>query len=81
MTNSYDIFLSFKATDQCGSTQDVAVANELYNTLTAYGFQVFFSNRTVPEIGNSDFSKEIDCALDTAQLLIVVASQFSLGGI
>ena len=44
MANSYDIFLSFKATDQCGSTQDVAVANELYNRLNhedrEYGLKI-----------------------------------------
>lgn len=77
MSKQFDIFISFKATEDCATTADVAVANDLYETLTACGFRVFFSSQTVFKGGSSDFSKEIDNALDSAKLLIVVASKLS----
>ena len=77
MSKQFDIFISFKATESCNVTADVAVANELYEILTAHGFRVFFSSQTVFKGGSSDFSKEIDNALDSAKLLIVVASKLS----
>ena len=77
MNRPYEIFISFKATEECAQTADVAVANDLYDTLTAGGFRVFFSNRTVFKGGSSDFAKEIDNALDSCRLLIVVASKLS----
>lgn len=77
MNNPYQIFISFKATEECAQTADVAVANDLYETLTACGFRVFFSNRSIFKGGSSDFAKEIDNALDSCRLLIVVGSKLS----
>ncbi len=75
MNTKYDIFISFKATAKGVVTDDVAVATDLYQSLTACGFRVFFSSQTVFKGGSSDFSKQIDNALDTARLLIVVSSK------
>ena len=75
MTPKYDIFISFKATEKGEVTSDVAVATELYHALTGLGFRVFFSSETVTKGGSSDFSRAIDNALDSARLLIVVASK------
>lgn len=74
MNKSFDIFISFKATDKGAVTPDVAVASELYHALTGCGFNVFFSSETISGGGSSDFSHEIDSALDSASLLIVVSS-------
>ena len=75
MNKKFDIFISFKATDQGEETRDSAIASELYNTLTSYGFRVFFSARTLLHGKSSDFSSEIDSALDVAKLLIVVSTK------
>jgi len=77
VNKQFDIFISFKATEDCSVTADVAVATELYEMLTACGYRVFFSSKTVFKGGSSDFSREIDNALDSAKLLIVVASKLS----
>ena len=77
MNKKFDIFISFKATDNGAVTEDAHVASELYHELTERGFQVFFSAETLNNGRSSDFSKEIDAALDEAQLLIVVSSSVS----
>ena len=77
MNGKFDIFISFKATDNGEVTEDTRVASELYHELTARGFHVFFSSETLNSGRSSDFSKEIDAALDEAQLLIVVSSSVS----
>lgn len=74
MKAPFDIFISFKATDGGRPTEDVAVATELYRALTERGYRVFFSSETLEKGGSSDFSKEIDMALDEARILIVVAT-------
>lgn len=74
MNKNFDIFISFKATDNGAVTRDVAVASELYHLLISQGYNVFFSSETLSGGGSSDFSKEIDSALDSARLLIVVSS-------
>ena len=75
MHTGYDIFISFKATENGVLTSDVAVATELYHLLVQSGYHVFFSSETMTKGGSSDFSKEIDNALDEARLLIVVSSK------
>ena len=77
MNKNFDIFISFKATENGVVTDDLQSATELYDTLTKAGFRVFFSSKTLLKGGSSDFSREIDNALDSARLLIVVASKLS----
>jgi SAM-dependent methyltransferase len=74
MNSEFEIFISFKATDNGIVTRDAQVASELYHTLTQRGFRVFFSSETLLKGKSGDFSKEIDSALDDARLLIVVSS-------
>lgn len=75
MYNSFQIFISFKATEKGVITDDVAKATELYNSLTELGLKVFFSPETLPNGRSGDFQKEIDSALDEAKLLIVVGTK------
>ncbi len=77
MNSKFDIFISFKATEKGQITRDVAVATDLYNSLKAEGYNVFFSSETMSRGRSGDFSKEIDSALDSAKLLIVVSSKLS----
>lgn len=65
--NKIDVFISRKSAD-------AAMAKELYDYLTAKGLDVFESDETLPALGNSDYRKEIDKALDICTHMIVVGS-------
>ena len=62
------IFISAKS-------EDFAYAEEVYAFLTTNNYNVFFSQQTLPFVGNSDYRKEIDRALDNAKHMIVVTSK------
>ena len=72
----YDVFISYKHSDeQGGLTPDYAVAKELYDSLDKLGYRVFFSSSTLEQIGSSIYKADIDAALDTAEVMIVVLSK------
>lgn len=75
MYKNFQIFISFKATDNGINTDDLAKATDLYYSFIELGFNVFFSPKTLPNGRSGDFQKEIDLALDQAKLLIVVGSK------
>jgi hypothetical protein len=62
------IFLSAKS-------EDYVSANRVYTHLTDHGYSVFFSDQTLPRMGNSDYRREIDRALEQAKHLVVVTSR------
>ncbi|MBO7590820.1 MAG: toll/interleukin-1 receptor domain-containing protein [Prevotella sp.] len=69
----YDIFISFKNTDEKGlPTRDAVIAAQLYNLLLNSDYKVFYANKSLEIEGSSAFKNEIDNALDTAKVLIVV---------
>jgi hypothetical protein len=61
------IFLSAKS-------EDYEDASHVYSYLTEHGYSVFFSNQTLPRMGNSDYRREIDRALEQAKHLVLVTS-------
>lgn len=63
----YDVFLSRKS-------EDAHLAKEIYDFLTEKGLKVFDSDISLPQIGNSDYRKKIDEALDSTTHLIVIGS-------
>ena len=72
----YEVFISYKCSDENGNkTPDFAMAEELYNTLTNMGYNTFFSSNTLEQLGSSRFKADIDAALDTARVMIVVLSK------
>lgn len=71
----YQIFLSFKHSDFNGNvTKDAVIAKNLYDHFTARGKKVFFSDVTLTQIGESEFKRTIDAALDSATVLIVICT-------
>jgi tetratricopeptide (TPR) repeat protein len=62
------IFISAKS-------EDYTHARQVYSFLIAHGYSVFFSDQTLPHMGNTDYRKEIDRALESAKHLIVVTSR------
>jgi TPR repeat protein len=63
----YDVFLSRKS-------EDAHLAKEIYDFLTEKGLKVFDSEHSLPEVGNADYQKAIDQALDACTHMIVVGS-------
>jgi hypothetical protein len=63
----FDVFLSF-------SGEDEAPARELFEFLTAQGLRVFFSRESIPQLGQADYMKAINTALDKARHLVVLSS-------
>ena len=72
----YEIFISFKHTDIYGEfTQDFEIAKNLYSALTEMGYSVFFSENTLEQIGSSQYKNDIDEALDSVRILIVILTK------
>lgn len=71
-----EIFISYKHSSEEGAlTPDYAIAKELYDSLNDLGYQVFFSSSSLEQIGSSRYKADIDVALDTAKVMIVVLSK------
>lgn len=72
----YDIFLSYKNTDENGlPTKDSKIAYKLFNELKNRGFSVFFSNESLKSLGSSRYKIDIDNALDSATIMIVILTK------
>jgi len=72
----YEVFISYKHSDEQGRpTPDYFIAQELYNTLNELGYNVFFSSNTLEQLGSSRYKADIDSALDTSKVMIVVLSK------
>lgn len=65
--NEVDVFIS-------ANSCDFQFAGEVYDFLDQHGLSVFFSERSLPKLGISDYRKEIDKALDHTKHMVVVAS-------
>lgn len=73
---NYEVFISYKCSDEQGNrTPDFAIAQELYATLTNMGYNTFFSSNTLEQLGSSRYKADIDSALDTSKVMIVVLSK------
>lgn len=71
-----DIFLSYKHSDEQGAvTRDHEIAKLLFDTLSKMGYRVFFSSSSLESIGSSRYKADIDAALDTARVMIVVLTE------
>ena len=77
MDSMYRIFISFKKTNPLdGSlTKEYEMAKNLFAYLTNNGYQdqVFLSEEELEKQGDSNFNKNIEKALDEAEVMIVVS--------
>lgn len=72
----FDVFISYKHLDEQGNpTEDYGIAKELYKSLISIGLRVFFSEASLSVIGNANYKQEIDNALDSAKIMIVVLTK------
>lgn len=72
---THDVFISFRSSGPDGSaTPDASIAREVYKALKGIGLKVFFSEESLAEAGRGNFSKSIETALESARILVLVAS-------
>jgi len=72
---TYDVFISFKNSGKDGaSTPDAKAARRVYEALRTQDIKVFFSEESLAEVGKSHFSKPIEQAIESARVLVLVAS-------
>ena len=73
----YDVFICYKETDeQTGEkTDDVQVAEELYQILTSKGYKVFFARVTLKSKLSIDYEPYIFAALKSAKAMVVIGTK------
>lgn len=71
----YDVFISFKNSGKNGKqTPDAGASRKVYEALKERGINAFFSEESLADKGSGQFSKAIEAALDSARVLVLVAS-------
>ena len=73
----YDVFICYKETDiESGEmTEDVLLAEELYNELTGKGYKVFFARETLKEKLSVEYEPYIFAAIKSAKAMAVIGSK------
>ncbi len=71
----YQVFISFKNTDNNEFTQDKRICEELYRYLSEKGINTFYSNVSLLDFGESAYKEVIDDALDEVAIMVVVGSK------
>ena len=72
---SYDIFISYKATDKNGEkTEDSLIARNIYDELTKKNYKVFFSEKSLEDRLGSEYEPIIFKALHTSKIFILVGT-------
>ena len=71
----YQVFISFKNTENDQFTEDKAISDALYKYLTERGVKTFYSNVTLLNYGEAAYKEVIDGVLDEVRMMIVVGSK------
>lgn len=72
----YDIFICYKETDANGRrTEDSVLAAQLYRSLTAEGWRVFFSRVTLEDKAGTAYEPYIFAALNSAKIMLAVGTK------
>ena len=73
----YDIFICYKETDEKGDrTIDSVIAQDVYDTLTAKGYRVFFSRITLEDKLGEAYEPYIFAALNSAKVMLVFGTDY-----
>jgi len=75
MKREYDIFISFKNSDNNQKTKDRELGIELYEYLESKGLRAFFSAITLEKHGIDKWDDAIDEALKSAKVFVAIGSQ------
>lgn len=79
MSNKYDLFISFKNSqeDNVTKTIDSEEANRLFVAFRKERINIFFSNKVLSENGVANYMLEIQNALESSKVLLIVYSEIS----
>lgn len=66
-TGNYDVFISYKS-------EDLAIAQKVYDYLKRNGKEVFFAKETLPILGDSEYEKRIFEAIENTKHMVLVGS-------
>ena len=72
---AFDVFISYKNSDNGILTKDSFLARELYEFLTKEGIHAFFSAQSLADLGADRYKQIIDDTLDSCSVLIVVGTK------
>ena len=72
---NYQVFISFKNTDNNEFTEDRRISEELYRYLSEKGIKTFYSNVTLFDFGEAAYKEVIDNALDEISMMVVIGSK------
>ena len=72
--SEYDVFISFKHTDNGEETQDCRMAEELFQFLTAKGIRPFFSKESLITMGVGNYLSMIETAVEQSKVLVIVGT-------
>ena len=72
----YDIFISYKATDENGDvTEDALIAREIYEELISKNYKVFFAEKSLENRVGAEYEPIIFKALHTSKIFILVGTK------
>lgn len=73
----YDIFISYKETDENGDrTLDSVIAQDIYTELTEKDYRVFFSRISLEDKLGTEYEPYIFAALNSAKVMMVVGTDY-----
>jgi len=73
----YDIFISYKETDEHGDrTLDSVIAQDIYTELTEKGYRVFFARISLEDKLGTEYEPYIFAALNSAKVMLVVGTDY-----
>ena len=73
----YDVFISYKETDEKGDrTIESVIAQDIYTELTEKGYRVFFSRISLEDKLGTEYEPYIFAALNSAKVMLVVGTDY-----
>ena len=73
----YDVFISYKETDEHGErTLDSVIAQDIFTELTEKGYRVFFSRISLEDKLGTEYEPYIFAALNSAKAMLVVGTDY-----
>jgi len=71
----FRVFISHKKSDEDGSeTRDSLLAQQIHSTLVSRGISTFLAQYSILELGQTEYMRSIDAALEQTELLVVIAT-------
>ncbi|MDC0050842.1 toll/interleukin-1 receptor domain-containing protein [Verrucomicrobia bacterium] len=70
--NTFDVFISYKHSAGESLTRDSEPAHQIFDLLDKNSIRVFMAHEILPEIGQTDYKRAIEDALEPVEIMVVV---------